>query len=106
MMILPNLYRVTALVLSFNYFFFQVELFEKEYEANHPTAPDNCSISIHALSWESFDKDNAPQPFIFNFGQQIDCVLILGTVQAIHVSPVTRHDPIRDKSPPISSPLS
>ena len=105
-MILPIIYRVAALVLSFNYFFFQVELFEQEYEANHPTKPDHCSISIHALSWESFDKDNAPQPYVFNIGQQIDCIFILGTVHAIRLSPVTRHDPIRDKSPPISSTLS
>ena len=48
-----------ALLLAFNYFAFQVELFDDEYEENHPAPTTTCSITHPTLNWESFDKDNA-----------------------------------------------
>ena len=61
---LSAIYRFVALLLASNYFAFQVELFEDEYEANHPRTYETCSITQPTLTWESFDKENAPKAFV------------------------------------------
>ncbi len=89
-----------ALVLACNYFAFQVELFDGEYEQNHPSAPTTLSISTLSTNWESFDKENAPQAFQVDADLHLECLLIL---QPMHVLESPEKPPsqlIRDKSPP------
>jgi hypothetical protein len=91
-----------ALLLSCNYFAFQVELFEGEYEANHPapTPSGVHSLSSPTITWESFDKDNAPQAFVVDAGLRVECLAILAPVPAIQIVAADPHQPVRDKSPP------
>ena len=90
-----------ALLLAGNYFAFQVELFDTEYEANHPKQAETCSISSPTLNWESFDKNNAPQAFVFDARVAIECIFILPSlpVSTPRLEPPFRL--VRDKSPPL-----
>lgn len=95
-----TLHRLVAFILATNYFAFQVELFEEEYEANHPKSYDSCSITQPTLSWESFDKENAPQAFVFDAGIQSQFLFLLEREPvALHL-PFAQYQPIHDKSPP------
>ena len=91
-----------ALLLACNYFAFQVELFEAEYEANHPapTAAGVHSISSPTITWESFDKDNAPQAFVVDAGLKVECLAVLALVPTLHIIAAGPYHPVRDKSPP------
>ena len=91
-----------ALLLATNYFAFQVELCESEYEANHPKQERGCFYSGPTLTWESFDKDNAPPAFVFDAGLRIDCLLILTSPRFFEQITELPFQPIRDKSPPSS----
>jgi len=96
-------WRGLALLIACNYLAFRVELFEDEYENNHPTIdPYSHEISYTppTINWETFDKDNAPkaitiQPFLsltnlFTLpGESLPRTVISLTQQII-----------RDKSPP------
>ena len=94
-----------GLVLACNYFAFQVELFDDEYEANHPA---QAKEGTHALTnpsvtWESFDKDNAPEPFVFDARISLVSLFELSEeVPLTHLHSPSPH-PIRDKSPPLLS---
>ncbi len=96
----PLIYRLVALVLATNYFAFQVELFEEEYEANHRQVSRNSSVSSPSLTWESFDKENAPQPFIIDAEIVIECLLRNLAAPASEIPPYVSFEPVRDKSPP------
>ena len=93
-----------ALVLACNYFAFQAELFDDEYEANHPA---QARKGTHALTnpsatWESFDKDNAPQPFVFDARVSLVSRFVLPEEAPLtHLHSPGIH-PVRDKSPPRS----
>jgi hypothetical protein len=89
-----------ALLLASNYFAFQVELFDDEYEENHPAPSATCSITHPALNWESFDKDNALQAFVFNAEICIQLVDLLPSVSTPLLHLTAPSHPIRDKSPP------
>jgi hypothetical protein len=91
-----------ALLLACNYFAFQVELLESEYEANHPApaAGGVHSLSSPTVTWESFDKDNAPQAFVVDAGLNVECLAIVALVPGVHIVAPDPHHPIRDKSPP------
>lgn len=94
------IHKLVALILATNYFAFQVELFEEEYEANHPKKYDSCSITQPTLTWESFDKENAPQAFVFDAGIQSQFLFLLEREPvALHL-PFAQYQPIHDKSPP------
>ena len=94
------IHRGVALVLAFTYFGFQAEVFEEEYEANHPQPTNDCAISSPSLTWESFDKNNAPQPFVFDADIRFQCLLLF-VPQAYTSSPYFEpFQLIRDKSPP------
>lgn len=96
----PTVHKLVALVLATNYFAFQVELFEEEYEANHPKTFESCSITKSTLSWESFDKENAPEAFVFDAGIRSEFLFLLEQEPvALHL-PFAQYQPIRDKSPP------
>lgn len=95
-----TLYKLIALVLATNYFAFQVELFEEEYEANHPKQYGSCSITQPTLTWESFDKENAPKAFVVDADFQLQFLFLFGLE---HPTPLRLHTPywfVRDKSPP------
>ena len=94
------LHGTLAFILAANYFAFQVELFEDEYEENHPTPFPTCSLTRPTLSWESFDKDNALQAFAFNAEMRDEPVAFLPPVIPPRLNFTPAFHPIRDKSPP------
>ncbi len=94
--------RGIALILSLNYFSFQVEVFDEEYEANHPAQIEAGAISSPTLTWESFDKDQAAQPFVFDAAISFERIATLTEPTAPTPPSIVPEDPIRDKSPPLS----
>jgi hypothetical protein len=99
------LFTCSAIVLASNYFAFQVELFDAEYEENHPTAPGTasgtCTITASSLTWESFDKDNAPQAFVVDACVTLACFHRLPEETALAAVIRPSFERIRDKSPPL-----
>jgi len=87
-------------LLAFNYFTFQVEPFENEYEENHPPPSRTLCISCLSVTWESFDKENAPPAFRFDGGLEMECVLCLLPLQVSEAPAWILPKIIRDKSPP------
>ena len=96
------LFTCTALLLATNYFAFQAELFDAEYEANHPiaTPSHHSSISAPSFTWESFDKDNAPQAFVVDPELRIQCLLVIHSEDVLPAIPDPPFAVVRDKSPP------
>jgi hypothetical protein len=92
--------RLIPLFLAANYFAFQVELFDDEYEANHPGTAETCSITGPVFTWESFDKENAPRAFTVDPCIEIRPLFRVAAEPAIPALPVTPRVPARDKSPP------
>ena len=92
-----------CLVLVCNYFAFQVELFDDEYDANHPKLPDFCSFAKPGLTWESFDKDNAPKAFVVDAHIRIAWFFVLPPPDMLQMPPEPPFQPVRDKSPPCTS---
>jgi hypothetical protein len=80
-----------------------VELFEDEYEENHPAIDPfmhACTLSLPTLNWETFDKDNAPKAItVLPF---LSLTLLLTIPGHSLPAPVTVYNQqiIRDKSPP------
>ena len=97
----PFLNSGIALLLACNYFAFQVELFEDEYEENHPLPAKTSCVSSLSTNWESFDKDNAPQAYYFDAGLRLECLLVLQPSFAFESFSAPPFHPIRDKSPPV-----
>jgi hypothetical protein len=92
--------RVIGLLLAANYFAFQVELFDDEYEANHPKTSQTSSVTGSAFTWESFDKENAPKAFTVDPQIEIRPLFSIASEPAPPLPPVTSSSPVRDKSPP------
>ena len=90
-----------AFILACNYFAFQVELFEDEYEQNHPSPTRILSISRLSTTWESFDKENAPQEFYFDADLHLECLLVLQPPVVFESIFAPPFHPVRDKSPPV-----
>ncbi len=97
------LHTVLSLLLAANYFAFQVEVFETEYEANHPKPASSTSFSSPTLTWESFDKTNATKAFVCDAGIRIECLLTLAIPILTESVTEEPYQPIRDKSPPKTS---
>jgi len=77
-----------------------VELFEDEYEANHPVLPTDLAFTVSSLNWETFDKDNAPTAFVIHPETSI-LFLCFATDQPVTAIPdLQPFEIIRDKSPP------
>jgi hypothetical protein len=97
------LFQCLAALLACNYFAFRVELFGDEYERAHPARTGELSIGSVSLTWETFDKDNAPKAFVI---EPVTPLVFLftapkpGEVEMPDCSPCTL---VRDKSPPSSS---
>jgi hypothetical protein len=94
-------YQLIALVLATNYFAFQAELFDDEYEANHPRRSETSAITAPVFTWESFDKENAPQAFIVDPQIEIRPLFQIIHEQTPPVPSFTPRAPVRDKSPPL-----
>ena len=95
-------FRLIAFVLASNYFSYQVELFEDEYEENHPKQSDAgaAAITSSSINWETFDKENAPKAFTIEPSFQLECLFPLN-VSNDQVAPAyVPYFDIRDKSPP------
>jgi hypothetical protein len=101
----PYVHSLVALLLATNYFAFQVELFDEEYEANHRQASTTCSIASPTLTWESFDKENAPKAFVFDARIQIQFLFLLESDPPTLLLSHPPFQPIRDKSPPLANEL-
>jgi hypothetical protein len=95
-----SIHSFVALFLAANYFAFQVELFEEEYEANHRQASTACSIGSLTLTWESFDKENAPKAFVVDADIRIQFLFLFDSDPPTLLLSHTPFQPIRDKSPP------
>lgn len=96
------LHGLIALAVGCNYLAFQVELFDDEYEANHPLSNGSSSITIGSINWESFDKDNAPEAFVFDAGLQTGFLFRIAPTPFFVSSIVRPFQLVRDKSPPNS----
>ena len=94
--------RCVALILAVNYFAFQVELFEDEYEENHPRHDDRLAFSAPTLTWESFDKNNAPQPFVIEPCFRVELIAWLDPPATESLSSHCPFRDLRDKSPPLA----
>ena len=93
-------YQLVALLLAADYFAFQVELFDDEYEANHPRRSATSSLTGPVFTWESFDKENAPPAIIVEPRIEIRPLFRITTEQKPPLPPCTPSEPVRDKSPP------
>ena len=89
-----------ALLVACNYLAFRAELFDKEYEENHHLPYASCSISGSGITWETFDKDNAPKAIIYDFGLRISCLLVLEPHRVETTVNTVPDKLVRDKSPP------
>ncbi len=96
-------HKFVALLLASNYFFFQVELFEDEYQANHPKKYDTCSLTQPSITWESFDKENAPKAFVVDAQIRIHVLFLLHSQPYTLPLPELQYQPVRDKSPPLEA---
>ncbi len=98
------LHLSVAAALAITYFLFQVEPFEEEYLENHPVRPDGWSVSKPSVTWESFDKTNAPKAFVVN---PVPPPVLLAVIDRPdrEVDPlIPAVHPVRDKSPPAPAP--
>jgi hypothetical protein len=93
---------LVAFLLVVVYALFQGELFDDEYEANHPVSPGQCSITRVPLSSEG-DKENAQEPYLCRADFQLALIFTLtdSAPQPIHVAECQER--IRNKSPSLSS---
>ena len=99
----PLFFQCFAVLLACNYFAFRVELFSEEYERAHPARGDGLSIGALSLTWETFDKDNAPKAFVANPAMPVVLLFTLPQPVASAIPDCSSFTLIRDKSPPSSS---
>ena len=99
-----TIFRKIALVLALTYAAFRTEPFEKEYEYSHPADAAGASvpaIGLPTLTWETFDKDNAPKAFVFTLLTMFFVLMLsLNVVPFFRVIPAPFRI-LRDKSPPV-----
>jgi hypothetical protein len=95
-----RLYPVVAFLLAATYFCFQVEPFEDEYIEQHRLPSARSAFSAPSVTWETFDKSNAPKAFI------VDPCIAIEALDPVFISddPLDPCSPpahpVRDKSPP------
>jgi len=96
-----TIFSILATIVALNYFAFRVELFEEEYEANHPAPASTLSFSMPTVTWETFDKDNAPQAFTVTVDTR-QALLFRQPAERRERAPMHRpFSHVRDKSPPL-----
>jgi len=95
-----RIHIIVALILAATYFCFQVEPFDDEYLENHPLPVDGPALSAPSVTWETFDKSNAPQAFTVDPCIEIRPLQIVDlTDEPLDPYAPPAH-PVRDKSPP------
>jgi len=94
-------YQLLAALVAVNYFAFRVELFEDEYRENHPQYSDLLSFTRPTLTWETFDKDNAPQAFVINVETSTHLLSVSPIEYYFNLQSLSDPQPVRDKSPPV-----
>ena len=94
------IYRCLSVIVACNYFAFRVELFEQEYENNHPVYPTTIAIVNPSLNWETFDKDNAPKAYRINLETSLTLICKATDRLQPQAPFIFTSEPIRDKSPP------
>ena len=88
-------------IVALNYAAFRLELFEDEYKDNHPLLPNVVAFTPASLTWETFDKNNAPEAFSFNARIAIEPLSSTPTPVLTDEFAYEPQELIRDKSPPI-----
>jgi len=84
-----------------NYIAFHGEFFEEEYEQNHRPISSELSYAMPSVTWETFDKSNAPKAFVMSVDVTIE-LLAFFKEPRIRITPIVfQFDIIRDKSPPV-----
>lgn len=94
------LHALTALVLAFTYFSFRVELFSDEAEKQFHDLPHGRVITTPSLTWESYDKDNAPAAYTVEVFTEFACLVAIPPIPAFARQDILPYQPVRDKSPP------
>ena len=94
------LYRCVALLIACTNCAFHLELSEEEYRGNHPQFPNTVSFTSSSLTWETFDKDNTPQPFHCTGATAIEFLAVAEQIVSNADPCIQTTEPIRDKSPP------
>jgi hypothetical protein len=94
------LHRIAALFLACIFFLFQTELDHEEYLRNHRQVSSAPSIAAPSLTWETFDKQNAPKAFVVVVDSDGFCLVMPYTNPGINLPPSVSVHPVRDKSPP------
>jgi len=92
--------NILLLLVALNYIAFHAELFDEEYKANHRAVSDSLSFAPPSVTWETFDKSNAPQAFTLTVDVTIELIGYLRLPNIRITPPLLRFDIIRDKSPP------
>lgn len=95
-----NAYKLFFFLVALTYFSFRVEPFEDEYKLEHHDFPTTCEFSNPTLSWETFDKDNAPVAFVFDAELRIERLAVLPPEPPVLLQDHRQLQPVRDKSPP------
>jgi hypothetical protein len=94
------LFALLSLLVACNYFAFRVELCEEEFEAHHTSTPFTNAFGPPTITWETFDKDNAPEAFTVDVQITIEFSCRVGEHFQEIRQDLVPHQPIRDKSPP------
>lgn len=95
-----GIHPFVGLLLAVTYFCFQVEPFEEEYLEHHRPPADRPTFASPSVTWETFDKQNAPKAFT------VDPCIAIGPLAVVAVVDDTLDPhrppphPVRDKSPP------
>jgi hypothetical protein len=100
MLIRLNIRHVVALIVALNYLAFRTEICDSEREQHQPVVPAGSSIAPSTITWESFDKDNAPQAIILHPRTEFICLCKSLPVVQLHEPGFFPFSPVRDKSPP------
>jgi len=93
-------HRAIALALATLFFVFQTELDHEEYLQHHRQLSAVPAFAAPSLTWETFDKENAPKAFIVTVDRGIACLLLPHVESRILLPPSVSVHPVRDKSPP------
>jgi len=95
-----TLHKILFLFLAVTYIAFHAEFFDKEYQENHRVVSDTISFASPSVTWETFDKSNAPKAFTLNVDVTIELLGYLRLPSFRITPPEIKFDIIRDKSPP------
>ena len=94
-------FALLAGILALTYLAFQAELFEDEYEENHPVQSDGPAITSTQLSNEC-DKENAQEAFVVVPVILVEPLYSLPLEFTVQIHAHLPYQLVRDKSPPLN----